>query len=66
MEHQVTGCIDCPFNSNDREYGDCCLHPSVAPDEHGAALPEDENYKTITPKWCPLAIEPITISRLKQ
>ncbi len=63
MEHLVKGCEDCPLNSNDREYGDACMHPSVKEGNNGKALPEDaENgYVTITPDWCPLNSEPITI-----
>jgi len=64
MEHKVTGCIDCPFNSNDREYGDACQHPEVYEGEtRYRVLPEDpeNDYQTITPDWCPLDKEPITI-----
>lgn len=63
MEHIVTGCQNCPFNSNDREYGDACLHPSCDSGMYGRKLPEDPDnaYATITPDWCPLILEPITI-----
>ncbi len=57
MEQIITGCKDCPLNSNDRLYGDFCRHPAAI-DQNGndAALPTDsENgYETITPDWCPL------------
>lgn len=64
MEYKITGCLDCPLNSKDVEYGDACRHPSVR-DENGMdrVLPKDANnrYETITPDWCPLNKEPITI-----
>lgn len=62
MEFIITGCIDCPLNSNDREYGDACRHPTTIT-EIGldAVLPEDKDYKTITPDWCPLKKEKIII-----
>lgn len=67
METIVTGCKDCPLNSNDREYGDSCRHPSVKDGEYDRSLPTDsENgYETITPDWCPLNTESITISKTK-
>lgn len=69
MEQIVTGCKDCPLNSNDREYGDACQHPSVWKGEvKERALPEDNNngYETITPFWCPLKKESITITMQQQ
>ena len=59
----VKGCIDCPMNSNDREYGSACQHPSIIDkDRLGKPLDYDENFNDITPDWCPLKKQSITIS----
>lgn len=62
MEHIVTGCRDCPLNSNDRLYGDFCRHPSARlNDGEDNPLPVDANFYTTNPDWCPLKKQPITI-----
>ena len=64
MEINVTGCKDCPLNSNDREFGDACQHPLIYEGEAKyRLLPVDANngYETITPDWCPLNSSSITI-----
>ncbi len=77
MKHQVTGCKDCPLfnNGSDYEYRAICLHP-LAPrqfyekefkDEEVFLIEVDEDYSRkptnipVTPTWCPLKQEEITI-----
>jgi hypothetical protein len=50
-EMQVTGCSDCPFR--DWETGNCS-HPSILPYQYANL--------NVTPDWCPLKKESITIS----
>lgn len=60
MEHTVTGCIDCPMlNSVFDEWGATyhCNYNMLLPEENEFEI-KDEN---ITPDWCPLNKEPITI-----
>jgi len=65
MEQVVTGCVDCPFVEYNRydTGNNYCIHPSLR--RSGKILKKDKEYKPITPKFCPLKQEPITI-KLKQ
>lgn len=65
MEHIVTGCKDCPmffYNVDDR-YGDetDCLHPNAIQQILVQNIDLDKQNNPITPDWCPLNKEPITI-----
>lgn len=59
---QVTGCNDCPCcDVLDMHVGwGCCLKPK---DDHGNYLRIESNrlYGPITPDWCPLKEQSITI-----
>ena len=63
MKHLVTGCIDCPMYElhHDDRWGEesNCNHPL-----HKKTTVEDVllvNDHPVTPTWCPLKSEPITI-----
>jgi hypothetical protein len=58
-EIKVTGCSDCPFFNDgaNYEYRAKCQHPANNTDERI----EVHWGKPITPDWCPLKKEPITI-----
>ena len=60
MEHKVTGCKDCPMcNSQsdgwDNEY--ICNYNLSLPEENDFEIKDKE----VTPDWCPLNKQPITI-----
>lgn len=65
MEQIVTGCSDCPMfiKEEDDRYGDMtyCQHP-----KHESKTVNDIDLRKdrtpITPDWCTLKKEPITIS----
>jgi hypothetical protein len=72
MESKVTGCPDCPFKNYDElrmEYE--CYHPKSCGEHNGWS--SRINYtglcdgyeKLITPEWCPLKKESITITLIK-
>jgi len=60
MEYVVTGCTDCPMAQYTDRRGDFCIHPSA---EEGNVLEDDEHFNPVTPVWCPLNKEPITITK---
>ena len=55
MEVKVTCCKDCPFYND--EWSNC-KHPKH---EFESGDCSEEWSKGISPKWCPLNTEPITI-----
>jgi hypothetical protein len=73
MEHIITGCTDCPLLEVDNEYGDHnCNHPLVPTEirqEYGRDVVrrieiELEEFccgDPITPNWCPLKKESLTL-----
>lgn len=63
MKIAVTGCDDCSFL--DGEYEICMMPgiPSTAVDWHSLAE-HDSHY--ITPDWCPLREEPVTVELVKK
>jgi len=62
MEHKVKGCSDCNFNIRREEYiYSYCGHPAH-PNNNGIPDDEDKLFEPITPDWCPLKKQPITIS----
>jgi hypothetical protein len=72
MEVQITGCKDCPlFDNTGAEYGTYCHHPNRKTEEHtssigtswfaDAPIIDGADNEPITPEWCPLIWEPITI-----
>jgi len=68
MEHTVSGCKDCPFfnDGSSYEYIISCQHPH-APNQELLSTPsmkttyEQKVVQPITPEWCPLNQESITI-----
>jgi len=60
MEHIVKGCINCPFSSYTDRRGDFCKHP-LSEEDH--FIDGDYNFDPITPDWCPLNEEEITIKK---
>lgn len=62
MNHEVTGCLDCCLYDSDWSV---CNHPSIEKNNkvemEGSG--EDLSYieVPVTPLWCPLNKEPITI-----
>lgn len=69
MEYIVTGCKDCPFfnDGHDYEYRVICQHPYskacriVVDEKMEWGIPQEERFMPITPDWCPLNKESITI-----
>lgn len=63
MELTVTGCIDCPLvQCSDLNWA--CCHPKLALsniDYKDKILKENDNINPITPDWCPLKEEELTI-----
>ena len=74
MEHNVTGCRDCPFynDGQDYEFAHYCNHPK-SPQEVNRFYSEPKieivyekvgeynKQVPVTPDFCPLKKEPITI-----
>ncbi len=59
MNVKVTGCKDCPMLNEDN--GETCKHP----ESKGAYITIfDKFFNIITPDWCPLNKEPITIEKV--
>jgi hypothetical protein len=65
MELQVTGCIDCPF-CFEPDLSDGKLYRCRIVKDSNANIPPDQNYHPDTPQWCPLKLEPITITIKQQ
>lgn len=73
MEHNVIGCIDCPmfYMDNNERYGieTYCNHPhhkTITIEDIHTEIDKTNNIVAgervpITPNWCPLNKEPITI-----
>jgi len=61
MNHEVSGCKDCPMCHEDAaEY--FCHHPEREKlDESSYIEYREHNYVLQTPDWCPLNKEPLTI-----
>jgi hypothetical protein len=70
MTREVTGCGNCPFNIEDEirlerncyAPGVCGPHNNWSPRLYSELLPDGSGEYPFTPDWCPLKIEPITIS----
>lgn len=60
MEYTVSGCKDCVFCIYSDKGGNRCIHPSIE-DSHNDIIDNDSDYCLITPDWCPLEKESITI-----
>ena len=59
MEHKVKGCSDCPFSrANDMN---ALYHCKLEGDKD---VDVDDLYLPITPEWCPLKAEVVTLSLL--
>lgn len=68
METTVTGCKDCPLVAEIGS-GHYCQHP-IHKDTNGLYSFIHQDYESednvlVTPEWCPLNSEPITISKTK-
>lgn len=60
MEHKVTGCDDCPFLTyEDMIVNDSCNHP-LKPNGNIVEVVRQQ-WTHVTPEWCPLNKEQITI-----
>lgn len=74
MNIKITGCIDCIFHyENDAGPGSTCLLAlnilhnfdgrRYTNEEYGnTQILHDEYHEPITPKWCPLKNENVTVS----
>lgn len=58
MDREITGCRECPFRSGEIIYS--CMFPAPSPDDE-IFLKTDDDDIPITPDWCPLRTESITI-----
>jgi hypothetical protein len=65
MEHVVTGCKDCPLyqSNHDDRYGreTKCNHPAAPEQPLVENIDVDAMGNPITPDFCPLNSEPLTI-----
>ena len=63
MNKEVTGCLDCPLsNMPDMHPGYRCVLKLKNKNGKWLYIEEAEDGMPITPNWCPLKKEPITIS----
>jgi hypothetical protein len=62
MNVKVTGCKDCPMFFNHLDGWFSCTHPNE--DDGEFLLIESKDFVPITPNWCPLNKEPITIEKV--
>ncbi len=61
MNQVVTGCWGCPFHGNAGD--DFCYHPKVKREQIVNHYDEvKKHYVLITPDWCPLKSEPLTLT----
>lgn len=60
---KVTGCKDCPFReSNDMDINySCSVVKRIDNTVYNVINPDEDTWQPITPLWCPLKKEPITI-----
>lgn len=60
---KVTGCKDCPFSeANDMNSNySCSVIKRIDFVVYNEIHPHEETWQPITPSWCPLKKEPITI-----
>jgi hypothetical protein len=69
MKRQVNGCGDCPFcYGYDMASGFGCKiendnQRKADPKKQGRTIKESEDWHPITPEWCPIKDESITIYR---
>ena len=61
MNVKVTGCMNCMmYHEQDGWFN--CSHPNEK--ENLVLIEYDNNFNPITPEWCPLNKEPITIEKV--
>jgi len=61
MTIKVTGCSDCCLLANEGS-GYYCNHPNMEDNDEQNHI-KTENFIPLTPDWCPLNKEPITIEK---
>lgn len=61
MERQVMGCNDCPMFS-EQEWDGVCGHPYFDKNIQYISYDDSDLRKGLSPEWCPLKKEPITIT----
>lgn len=65
MTHEVKGCRTCPFAIYTDTFGYTCEHPDFSKDRRWLNYNELTLELAITPDWCPLKKESITIQLKK-
>lgn len=61
MEHEVSGCIDCPLCKIDFGLNYYCAHPEN--EEYAFVIELDKDEELITPNNCPLNKYPLMIKK---